>query len=59
MDAAILAQDLAFEGKTFGAGEGLVSDDVESTISNIGILGRDGMRGTDEVILRLMTKGRA
>ncbi len=55
VDAAVLAQDLAFEGRAFGAGEGLVAEDVERTIENVGTLGREGMRETDRVILRIMT----
>lgn len=55
VEAAILAQDLAFEGRAFGDGEGLVSSDVERTIENVGTLGREGMRETDQVILRIMT----
>ncbi len=55
VEAAILAQDLAFEGRAFADGEGLVSEDVERTIENIGTLGREGMRETDKVILRIMT----
>lgn len=57
VDAAVLAQDMAFEGKAFGDGEGLVSEDVERTIENIGTVGREGMRETDRVILRIMTSG--
>jgi len=56
VDAAILAQDLAFEGSAFGDREGLVSEDVERTIDNIGTVGREGMRETDRVILRIMTE---
>lgn len=55
VEAAVLAQDLAFEGRAFADGEGLVSEDVERTIENIGTLGREGMRETDKVILRIMT----
>lgn len=55
VEAAVLAQDMAFEGKVFGNGEGLVSEDVERTIENVGTLGREGMRETDRVILRIMT----
>ncbi len=55
VEAAVLAQDMAFEGKAFADGEGLVSEDVERTIENVGTVGREGMRETDRVILRIMT----
>lgn len=55
VDAAIMAQDMAFEGKVFRPGEGLVTEDVEDTIANIGRMGKVGMKGTDEEILRMMT----
>ena len=54
VDAAIMAQDMAFDGKTFEAGDGLVTDSVEGTMSNIGRMGKVGMRGTDVEILRMM-----
>jgi len=56
VDAAIMAQDMAFDGKVFGPGEGLVTEDVEGTISNIGRMGKVGMKGTDVEILNMMIK---
>jgi L-cysteine desulfidase len=52
--AAIMAQDMAFDGKRFSPGEGLVTDTVEGTISNIGRMGKVGMRSTDVEILQMM-----
>ena len=37
-------------------GEGIIGRDVEATIKNVGILGQDGMKVTDEVILDIMVK---
>ncbi|MFZ2781812.1 MAG: L-serine ammonia-lyase, iron-sulfur-dependent, subunit alpha [Rectinemataceae bacterium] len=54
VDAAILAHDLTSCGHVFGGGEGLIDDDLETTMANIGRLGKVGMRGTDEEILNLM-----
>ncbi|MCE1195102.1 L-serine ammonia-lyase, iron-sulfur-dependent, subunit alpha [bacterium] len=48
VDAAIMAHDLTASGYTFGAGEGLVEEDLEATMRNIGHLGRIGMKETDE-----------
>ena len=41
-------------GQQFYAGDGLVSKGVEPTIENIGRLGREGMRGTNEDIIKIM-----
>ena len=54
VDAAILAHDLAVNGRGFGGGEGLIDDDIEKTLANIGHLGKIGMRDTDEEILKIM-----
>ena len=35
-------------------GDGIVMHDIESTIEGIGKLGKDGMRETNEEIIRLM-----
>jgi L-cysteine desulfidase len=55
VDAAFLALDLSGSGKVFGAGEGLVKGDVEATIASVGRMGGEGMKGTDEEILSIMT----
>lgn len=54
VDAAIMAHDMAAEGKVFGPGEGLVRGDVEGTIDNIGRMGKVGMKETDVEILNMM-----
>lgn len=54
VDAAIMAHEMSMQGRTFSSGEGLVSDDVEKTIRNIGRVGSVGMRPTDIEIIRVM-----
>jgi len=54
VDAAILGYEMALEGKEFRDGEGIVKKGVENTIVNVGRLGKDGMKQTDEEILRIM-----
>ena len=44
----------AKKNRKFLFGEGIVGRDVEATIKNAGILGQDGMKVTDEVILDIM-----
>ena len=44
------------KGRIFGfkGGDGIVMKDIETTIKGIGRLGKDGMRQTNEEIIRLM-----
>ena len=54
LDAALLGYQMALAHKQFRDGEGIVKKGVENTIRSVGCLGRDGMRQTDEEILRIM-----
>ena len=54
IDAAILAHEMAKCGTSFMAGDGIVSDNIEETIKNFGIVGREGMYETDISIMKLM-----
>ncbi len=56
VDAGIFGYQMYQHGQQFYDGDGLVSKDVENTISNIGRLGREGMRETDREIIRIMTE---
>ncbi|MFR8461625.1 MAG: L-serine ammonia-lyase, iron-sulfur-dependent, subunit alpha [Ruthenibacterium lactatiformans] len=47
VDAAIMAYALEDADHCFQAGEGLVRDNVEDTIRNMGYAGRAGMKDTD------------
>ena len=51
---ALMALDMSRKGRVFLPGEGMVSDEIEKTIANIGRMGRDGMRSTDVEILKIM-----
>lgn len=55
IDAAILAYRMMLEEQEFKGGEGIIKKGVENTIREVSALGRDGMKGTDEEILRIMT----
>ena len=46
--------ELRSEGQQFYAGDGIVTKGVEATISNIGRLGKEGMRETNEEIIKMM-----
>ena len=54
VDAALMAYQMAQAGKQFRGGEGIVKKGVENTIASVGRLGKDGMKQTDEEILRIM-----
>ena len=54
VDAALMGYHMALAGKQFRGGEGIVKKGVENTIASVGRLGKDGMKQTDEEILRIM-----
>ena len=54
VDAGILGWLMYQEGQQFLGGDGIVTKGVENTISNVGRLGHDGMKETDQEILRIM-----
>ena len=42
------------KGKVFAPGEGIVKDDVEKTVESIAKIAKEGMKITDEVVLKIM-----
>jgi L-cysteine desulfidase len=54
VDAAILGYNMYKRGQEFKGGDGIVMNDIESTIRGIGYLGREGMKKTNEEIIKLM-----
>ncbi len=54
VDAALLSVDMAFADLGFNPGEGIVAEDAEQTIRNMGHVGRVGMKTTDVEVLNLM-----
>lgn len=52
--AGIQAAMLAMRGSAVPGNEGIVSDDIEACIENLGRVGSNGMRETDRVILDIM-----
>lgn len=55
VDSAILAHKMAMSGDVLRSGEGLIADTLQGTIEAYTTMGRDGMRETDRMILRMMT----
>ena len=54
--SALLGYDMFKTGNNFLGGDGILADDVEKTIANLGRLGKDGMLSTDHEILAIMTE---
>ena len=54
VDAGILGYNMYLRGQQFYAGDGIVTKGVEATIQNIGRLGKDGMKETNEEIIKMM-----
>ena len=54
VEAGLLGYRMYVDGQQFYGGDGIISKGVENTIQNIGRLGSDGMKETDEEIIRIM-----
>jgi L-cysteine desulfidase len=54
VEAGMLGFYMYQKGQQFYGGDGIVKKGVENTITNIGRLGREGMRETDKEIIRMM-----
>ena len=54
VDAGIMGAQMVIRGKSFHSGEGIVCQNVEATIANVGRLASRGMKDTDEEIIQMM-----
>lgn len=54
VEAGILGYHMYLHGQEFYAGDGIVTKGIEATIRNVGRLGKDGMKETNEEIIRMM-----
>lgn len=54
IDAGILGYRMFQQGQQFYGGDGIISRGIESTLENVGRLGKIGMRETDREILQIM-----
>ena len=54
-NAAVKAAMLAMDNIRVTRHEGIIEEDVENTIANLGMLGNQGMKETDRMILKIMT----
>lgn len=56
VDAGLLGYNMYIRGQQFYGGDGIVTKGVEATIANVGRLGKEGMRETNEEIIRIMVE---
>lgn len=54
VEAAILGYHMYKKGQQFCGDDGIVAEDVEDTIKNVGRLGKKGMKRTNEEIIKIM-----
>ncbi len=57
VDAGILGYNMYIRGQEFHGGDGIVTKGVEGTIHNVGRLGKEGMKETNEEIIKMMIDG--
>ena len=55
VDAGILGYQMYLNGQNFHGGDGIIGADVHETVTNVGVLAKEGMKGTDRTILSIMT----
>ena len=56
LDAALTGYYMYKEGQQFYANDGIIFKGVENTIDSVSEMVRDGMKGTDDKIIELMTR---
>lgn len=56
VDAGILGYHMYMQGQQFYGGDGIITKGVEKTIANVGRLGKEGMRETNEEIIKIMVE---
>lgn len=57
VDAGILGYNMYKRGQQFYAGDGIVTKGADATIKNVGRLGKEGMKETNEEIINIMIDG--
>ena len=58
VDAGILGYNMYIRGQQFCAGDGIVTKGADETIRNVGRLGKDGMKETNDEIISIMVHDR-
>lgn len=52
--SALQSAVLALDGICISSNDGIIEEDIEKTIANLGKIGSIGMQSTDEMILEIM-----
>ncbi len=55
VNAAVTAALLAIDGNCISSNDGIIEEDIERTIANVGRIGAEGMQETDKMVLDIMT----
>ena len=58
VDAGLLGYNMYIRGQQFRAGDGIVTNGADETIRNVGRLGKDGMKETNDEIISIMVHDR-
>ena len=56
IESGIMGYQMSKNKKNFCDGDGILGNDIEKTIKNVGTLASKGMRETDKVIIEIMTE---
>ena len=56
VSTAVMSAMLAMNGKCVSEAEGIVSADIDRTIRNLTMIGRDAMQETDRLVLKIMVE---
>ena len=54
VEAGILGYNMYMQGQQFYGGDGIVKKGIEDTLKSVGRLGKEGMKGTNEEIIKIM-----
>ena len=56
VSTATLSALMAIENKVVSSQEGIIDDDIDNTVRNLAIIGKQGMMETDKIVLDIMIK---
>ena len=56
VSTAVMSAMLAMNGKCVTEAEGIVAADIDRTIHNLTMIGRDAMQETDRLVLKIMVE---
>ena len=57
VEAGIFGYNMYIRGQEFHGGDGIVAKGIETSLKNVGRLGKEGMKETNEEIIKIMIEG--